>query len=176
MAEKTTVAFRVDESVKEEWEDAAELPEYDSLSHLIRLSVQKEITETEGEEPNTRGSDGADGGAEVLESLNRVERTVESIQDEVEAVGRENRAGELYDLEQVLLEILPAFSDPIDQVVGTDLERLESAAATPRGIAGRIGADTSDVESALERLEENVGQVQVMTNGNDGKTLYWRKE
>jgi len=40
--------------VKEEWEDAVDGPEYDSLSHLIRLAVQ----EISGENPRTDAQGG----------------------------------------------------------------------------------------------------------------------
>lgn len=175
MAEKTTVAFRVDESVKQEWEDAADSPEYDSLSHLIRLSVQKEIADTETAHTEPQPGVTVAEDSEVLQSLNRIERVVEDVQDEVEAVGRESRAGELYDLEQVLLEVLP--TAPESYHPGErESANIEDANATPHDIAGKIGADTSDVSDALERLEENTAQVRDATRQDTDETYYWRIE
>lgn len=174
MSEKTTVAFRVDESVKQEWEDAAENPEYDSLSHLIRLAVQKEITETETAETDTQAD--VEANSEILGSLNRLEKSIDEIQDEMEAVGRENHAEEMYELEQVLLEVLPTASKEIDPITEVEPDRLEAGATTPRDVAGRIGADTSDVADTLERLAENTGQVESVTNPESGDTYYWRVE
>ena len=174
MAEKTTVAFRVDESVKKEWEEASESSEYDSLSHLIRLAVQREITNNEPahREDNTESN----GDSEMLQSLNRIETTVTDMQDEMDAIGRESRSRELYDLEQVLLEIMPTFPEPLDQDVGLTPGDVESETSTPRDLAEKIGADTSDVTDALERLEENVAQVKSVTHKRTGDTRYWRLE
>jgi len=166
MAEKTTVAFRIDESVKEEWEDAAEGPEYDSLSHLIRLSVQREITDTNTASRTARADTVED--SEVLSSLTRLERTVEDIQDEVKAVSREKESEELYSLEQVLLEVLP--TAPETYAPGPQEPKPGSVGQKPREVAARIGADTSDVSDTLERLSNRTGQVR-SSNG-----YYWRVE
>jgi hypothetical protein len=172
MGEKTTVAFRVDESVKEEWEEAANGPEYNSLSHLIRLSVQREITETEVGETDAQA--GVAAGGEVLESLSRLEKSVEEIQDEMGAVGRENQAEEMYELEQVLLELLP--SGDIDLTADNPARSLEVEPATPSDIAGRIGADEQRVSDALNRLADNTGQVRRSEIAFDEQPGYWRVE
>ena len=174
MAEKTTVAFRVDESVKEEWEQAAEGPEYDSLSHLIRLAVQREITDTESAETDAQASVEADG--EVLESLTRLERTVEDIYDEMGAVGRESQAEELYDLEQVLLEILPVNDVTVQFLKEQDPTDIDIDTLTPEEAAARIGADKEDVSDALNRLSDNTGQVHRSEIPFDDQTGYWRIE
>jgi len=174
MGEKTTVAFRVDESVKKDWEEAAEDPEYDSLSHLIRLSVQKEITDTVGHTgPQTAPEE--TGNGEVLQYLNRIERVTEDVQDEVKALGRESRAEELYDLEQVLLELLPETPESYHPQED-EQSPIEDANPTPHDIAGRIGADTSDVSDALERLANNTGQVRSVASNASGDTYYWSVE
>ncbi|MDL0137669.1 hypothetical protein PNP85_13975 [Halobacterium salinarum] len=168
MAEKTTVAFRIDESTKEEWEKAAKDPAYQSLSHLIRLSVQREIA---GEEsaPRTAEADTAQtDNSEVLESLSRIEKVTEEIEKEVKATAREQRAEELYDLEQVLLEVLP--TAPETYQPGPKEPEPGSVGRKPRDIAGRIGADTSDVSDALEDLANKIGQVR------SAQSYYWRAE
>jgi Arc/MetJ-type ribon-helix-helix transcriptional regulator len=164
MAEQTTVAFRVDESAKAKWEDAVESPEYHSLSHLIRLSVQKEITGSEG--TDTQPDNTPAENSEVLDSLTRLERTVDDIQDELDAVSRENRSEELFDLEQVLLEVLP--TAPETYSPGPDEPEAEEVGQKPREVAGRIGADSSDVSEALEGLANTTGQVRSFQN------YYWR--
>jgi antitoxin component of RelBE/YafQ-DinJ toxin-antitoxin module len=176
MAEKTTVAFRVDESVKQEWEDAAEGPEYDSISHLIRLAVQREIADTQTTRTDAQTDAEATTDSEVLQSLTRIERTVTDMQDEMEALGRESRAEELYDLKQVLLEVLPTASKELDPTEELEPDKLEAGATTPHSVAGRIGADTSDVADALERLDENTGQVRSVEDRETGETYYWGVE
>lgn len=174
MAENTTVAFRVDKSIKNEWEEAADGPEYDSLSHLIRLSVQKEITNTQTAE--TEAQAGVERGGEILESLTRLEKSVEEIQEEVDVVSREKQAGELYDLKQVLLEVIPTVPETIDPFSHPEPEESESAIPTARDIAGRIGADTSDVAEALEQLEQNMGQIESIEDRVSEEIYYWREE
>ncbi|OYR67278.1 hypothetical protein [Halorubrum ezzemoulense] len=169
MAEKTTVAFRVDESVKNEWEQAAKNPEYNSLSHLIRLAVQREITETESAPRTAQADTNTEDNAEILESLSRLEKATEEIQEEVEAVAREEEAERNYGLEQVLLEILP--TTPGDySPSGSDYPDPPQVGQTPRDLAGRIGADTSDVEDVLDNLEGKMGQVR------ESAGYYWRTE
>lgn len=167
MPEKTTVAFRVDPDVKTEWEEAAESHEYDSLSHLIRLAVQREITDVSPRQGTQESS--VEEDSEVIQSLTRIERTVESLQDEVETVSREARASELYDLEQVLLEVLPTAPDGYNPA-GPNDPSPEQVGQTPRTLAERLGADTSDVADAAGRLAENTAQVRE-AGGN-----FWRVE
>jgi len=174
MGEKTTVSFRIAESVKQDWEDAAQRPEYESLSHLIRLSVLREISD-EGAHggAQTERDHGQDG--EVIESLNRIESIVTDVQDEMSATAREVRAENSFDLEQVLLELLPTASRTLDPEE-IDVETFRSEAATPRGLAGRIGADTDEVESALERLGENATAVRSRTHSEMDESYYSKVE
>jgi antitoxin component of RelBE/YafQ-DinJ toxin-antitoxin module len=172
MGEKTTVAFRVDESVKQEWQEAADRAEYDSLSHLIRLAVQKEITDTETERRHAQT--GVELESEILESLNRLENSVEEVQEEVGAVGREQQAGEMYELEQVLLEILPVAN--VDWSTDNPRDGLEIDPARPSDIAERIGADSQRVSDALNRLADNTGQVKRTQVAFDDQPGYWRVE
>ncbi|UPV73732.1 hypothetical protein M0R89_14440 [Halorussus limi] len=173
MAEKTTVAFRVAEDVKAEWEDAAEGPEYNSLSHLIRLSVQKEIASEGRQTAAEDGQPATEASGEVLDSLTRLERTVGEMHDELEAIGREDRDEELYDLEQVLLEILPTAPSGLQE---PDEAQIENDAATAEDLSARIGARTSDVSDALERLATNSAQVRDATHRTTDEAYYWRVE
>ncbi|MFC7058056.1 hypothetical protein [Halovenus salina] len=168
MAEKTTVAFRIDESVKEEWEDAAEGPEYDSLSHLIRLSVQREITDTETAPRTAQADTGTNENSEMLQSLNRLEKVTGEIQEEVEAFNREHESEEMYNLRQVLLEVLP--TAPGTYSPGPNEPEPGSVGQKPREVAGRIGADTSDVSDTLEDMANGLGMVRSF-NG-----YYWKAE
>ncbi|MDL0134864.1 hypothetical protein [Halobacterium salinarum] len=168
MAEKTTVAFRIDESVKEEWENAAEGPEYDSLSHLIRLSVQREITDTETAPRTAQADTGTAENSEMLQSLNRLEKVTGEIQEEVEAFSREQESEEMYNLRQVLLEVLP--TAPGTYVPDAKEPNVETVGQKPREVAGRIGADTSDVSDTLEDMATGLGMVR-SSNG-----YYWKAE
>lgn len=179
MGEKTTVAFRVDEAVKQEWEEAAEGPEYDSLSHLIRLAVQRELTDEQTTHAGTQATSEAD--SELLQSLNRLEREVKEIQNELGAVGRETRAEELYDLEQVLLEVLPtvepsSMGDWSPTEVDEENPEYDPEGETPETLAARIGAEEQAVSDALNRLHENTSQVERREIPFDNAPRYVRIE
>jgi Arc/MetJ-type ribon-helix-helix transcriptional regulator len=169
MGETTTVAFRIDESIKKEWEEAVESPEYNSLSHLIRLSVQKEISDTNSGAKNTESGEEANG--EIIDSLNKLEREIDSIQNEVSALSREDEAETLYDLEQVLLEILPEV-DPTEHI--GSLHEVDIDPAYPSELAGRIGSEEEEVTNALNRLAENTSQVTRQEGMLGEETGFWR--
>lgn len=175
MTEKTTVAFRVDPAVKEKWEEASESPEYDSLSHLIRLSVQKEITSDETESSGSQTADSSGFDSETIQSVTRIERVVSDIQKEVDALSQEKQSEELFDLKQVLLELLPIAPETYQPLKSEDSE-IREAKSSPQKIADRIGADVESVRDALTQLEENTAQVRSAMHKPSGNTYYWRIE
>lgn len=175
MSEKTTVAFRISESVKQEWDDAAESSEqYNSVSHLIRLAVQREL---EGRtEPQTPAE--APANPEVQKSLRELEAAVRGIQDEVELLSRDSKADELYSIEQVLLEVLPSVDRDEDPYADPHISPSEALKGYPTAhdIAGRIGADTSVVRDTLEKLTENTSTVRTMSLGDGDEIYCWKVE
>ena len=177
MAEKTTVAFRIAQSVRDDWDEAVEdSPEYQSLSHLIRLSVQRELADTDREVVSSPDNNEDTSNSEILKSLTRVERAVDSIQDEMKAAGREQRAAETFNLQRVLLELLTTDERPVSDVLPAhegEEATFKQASDTADELAARIGANTSDVANALEQLTENTGVVQGHTL--DDTTYYWRR-
>jgi hypothetical protein len=88
MGNKPTIAFRVSEGQKSEWEKYAEdNDEYDSLSHLIRVAVSHEMSDQYG--PN--GGSGAveDTGSnqqigELVTAVNKMQTRLEDVEDAVE--------------------------------------------------------------------------------------------
>ncbi|WP_435335173.1 hypothetical protein [Haloarchaeobius sp. TZWWS8] len=167
MGEKTTVAFRIDEAVKKEWEEAAESPEYNSLSHLIRLSVQREIAGSGSSTTPTDEVPGAD--EEVLHSLTHIENMVEEVKDEIDAIGRETSSVARFDFEQVLLEILPTAPETYSPASKHDPDP-PTVGETPRTVAGKINSDTSIVKETLEGLDKKIGSVRSSAG------YYWRAE
>jgi hypothetical protein len=148
MTETTTVALRVPESVKSEWERATETdPAYDSLSHLVRLAVERELSDA------AEGAGSAETGADaaVLASLRRLERGVADLQRELDAQAEERRAAALVDLERVALEVLSS-----------------EESLTAETVAQRIGADTGAVREALARLAETTATVEAVAGEETG--------
>jgi hypothetical protein len=84
MANKPTIAFRVSEGQKSEWEQFAENnDEYDSLSHLIRVAVSHEMSDQYG--PND-GSSTVEGGSneqigELVTAVNKMQGRLEDVED-----------------------------------------------------------------------------------------------
>jgi len=87
MANKPTIAFRVSEGQKSEWENYADNnDEYDSLSHLIRVAVSHEMSDQYG--PND-GSSTVEGGSneqigELVTAVNKMQTRLEDVEDAVQ--------------------------------------------------------------------------------------------
>jgi len=178
MGDKTTVAFRIDEGIKQEWEEAADGPEYGSLSHLVRTAVQKEITGeyTETGTVSTTEGETADS-PEVVETVEQLQGAIDDMQAQIDEIHDETQAEAAYELEQVILELLPtvpeAESDELTSPHGPD---PDSVGMTPQQIAGRIGADTDNVSGTCDRLSREIGRVEGVTDQNTGVSYYWKVE
>lgn len=170
MPEKTTVALRIAESVKNEWEAAAEGPEYDTLSHLIRLAVQREIA-GDCKPQAAQEDEGSDSTGEVLQQLSQIERSIAELQETTDIVREDIQAEAASDLEQVLFEVLPTASMDVEAAL-EDYD-IEQNADTPQEVAKRIGADATTVTDVLKRLEANTAAIRSVSN-RAGETFYWR--
>lgn len=170
MVAKTTRTVKVPESTSEEWEEyAEENPEVDSISHLIRLSVAKEMGGKYdiGRRRQSGESDVREGvSGEILTTLRSIETAIGDIEERLETLEEVESAEANYDLQRAIFSQLP--TKPELAKSGT-LERHEWA-PTAEEIAQKLGAEETDVEEALEQLAETTGQVR-----HDG-THYWRKE
>jgi len=87
MVERPTIAFRVDESQKAEWDTYAdENDEYDSLSHLLRVAVAHEMSDRYG--PLAKGGGASGGGGEqigeLVTAVDKMQRRLADVEDSVE--------------------------------------------------------------------------------------------
>lgn len=161
MTETTRIAFRIDKSLKEEWDRAVEEnPEYDSLSHLIRLSVGRELMG----QPTTHEFS---GGVEA----ERLEETVSAVQRLEERIGA----------------IDNTFSDFIDRAYGNntgveDSDRTAVYEALPESSDGALSAseiaEAADVPEqiatvAAALLEHEVDAIKAAER--DGQLVFWRE-
>lgn len=169
---QTTVALRVPESKKEEWEQiVSESPEYDSVSHLIRLAVQKEIT---GESDRRESATNDDTGdtSEVLSELQRLQGGFERIEREIDALKREQEPQ--YDLDKILLEVLPEQPDGTrDDAMSDSGPEPGDVGMPPQEVADRIGGDLDEISGALGRLVKNLKSVQSVTDRETNVPYYW---
>jgi hypothetical protein len=179
MPDKTTKTVKVDRSTAEEWADYVdENAHVDSISHLIRLSVGKEISEDYNLQNRPTGGSEAgtsDNSGEVLTHLRKVETAIGDLEERVAAVEDVETAEAGYSLKKAVWEILP--EEP-REVVEEEIPAPESPdrldILTAREIAQRLGADVEDVEDTLDGLVESTGQVQ-RSDVNHAGNHYWKK-
>lgn len=170
MADTTVVSVKIPRDTKQTWEEyAEENPDVDSVSHLIRLSVMKEMNASD--ETETASSvEQAEASAEVLESLKRIQNSISEVDDRLTAIEKESKAeGPGFDVQNTVFEILPEVAMP-PSLPPEDLDT--ERAVTPAEVAEAVGLPEEDVSKALIRLHENMSQV-VRAKGSDGELLYW---
>lgn len=164
MGEKPTIAFRVGQEQKDRWDDAVDdNPEYDSLSHLIRRAVERELAG--GYDP-TGGTTQEDPRIDsVLEQVESIDAHLDGLNDSIERLeDRTYAEGGISDetLEAVFSEI------PIGEgnAVGGD-------SGSPSTIAEKTGFTESKTEMALEQLRNDIVSVErVDFTGDD--LIYFR--
>ncbi|GAA0247679.1 hypothetical protein ACFFQF_06350 [Haladaptatus pallidirubidus] len=177
MSENRQINLVIDGEQKAEWEDyAEEHPEVSSLSHLIRLSVQKEILGAhEPQAPESGTSDSRIN--EVLEVVQGIDTRLEELETRTRAIEREvEHRPEIHELTKDVFEVLPNVE------IGT--RKQEANASTwspdqatvwtgdPQDIGFKLNESRRNIEKALERLMEDSNLVKSKNiNGNE---LYWR--
>jgi len=166
MGERVTI--RVDANTKEDWTTAVdESADYDTLTHLIQLAVQRELN---GMYDPSGGSDTtADGTSvaynpdvpnqELYEEVRRLHRRLGGVADDITDVK-----------DTVTHDAVPekrAFFDALPE--------SESQAITPYYIAEMMEfTDTERAKVVLEHLADNTGRVKTTTVG-DGDLAYYRE-
>ncbi|WP_251330707.1 hypothetical protein [Haloplanus pelagicus] len=161
MAERPTIAFRVDGSQKEKWESAVDdSEEYDSLSHLIRLAVSRELSDAyeTGSSQTTAGDSGSLGDIESV--LTRLDGKVDDLTEVVESVESTVMAN-------------TAVSDATVTAVYGELPTSLHTAVTPREIAEQVGVSKQEASIALAQISDS-NAVNMIPNEDEPK--YWREE
>lgn len=184
MQSKVTKTVKVSEEVAEDWEEyVRENPEVDSLSHLIRLSVEREL-QGRYQDPREVGSgvsEGGDGAAEgeALTLLREIRTGLSDLEKRLESVEQLEAAEANYDLKKASYSVLPSQDDlptPMDKIEeipsGEDPEKLP--VKTAREVAQAIGADVQATKDALDELADSTGQVLRSDENWDGR-YYWKR-
>jgi len=184
-----TKTVKVPESIAEDWDDYIdENAHVDSISHLIRLSVQRERNGRYNQ-PQTRSDDASDDASsgEVLTTLRQIQTGIDDLEERMSALERVEEAEANYDLKKATFSTLP--EPPEGEVVevpepGASKDSIEQHiaqkyppdfAVTSDEIARQLGAETADVEEALSHLRDTTGQVRRVSGGSENRTYYWRK-
>ena len=173
MVERTTVAVKVSQETKDEWEEyAEENPEVENLSQLIRFSVRREMQgshDTENATESPQMEKVGENMSQLLEGFGDVEDRLAGLESQVSAVEREVQAeGPGYDLQQAVFQHLPSAKEAPDNA-----EYCEWA-ATPEDLAEKVAGNVKDVKAALDTLTETTAQVQGVV-GEPG-SFYYKRE
>ncbi|OYR59054.1 hypothetical protein DJ83_13750 [Halorubrum ezzemoulense] len=152
MAERKTIAFRVDESQKQKWKKYAENnPEYDSLSHLVRLAVVHEMSDRYGRAGSGGGVDSGKIG-ELVTAVQKVEGRLEEVEKNVEDA-----------TEAAYSTAEPAAEIPPKGEILSALPHGKNNAMTADAIAVELGIDNAEtalmLAYELERLEGETSAV-----------------
>jgi len=163
MGERPTIAFRVDESQKERWEEfAEENDEYDSLSHLLRVSVAHEMSDHYGPEGQGGGVDGQQVG-KLVTTVEKMDSKLEDLEEQLENATRAINAGGGVS-ESTLSDVYDA------------LPTAPERATTAEGIAEGLDVDAQTTRVALDQLHETTAavekrEIQQVEEGEGTKTI-----
>ena len=163
----------VDNAQKERWDSAVkDSTEYSSLSHLIRQSVARELSDSQNAATAQNGRDTPtpaqpEAHTEILEqvtgTLDSMETTLSDLDKRLTNVEKEVTATARAELKNQVFGALPEY-DSEDSPDG------KSAGE----IAEEVGSDRDRVSNVLGRLEEQTGAVRVVMN-EEGKQFYARE-
>lgn len=177
---KTTKTVKVPESKADEWDEyIAENAHVDSVSHLIRLSVQRELNGNYNRSQTVSDNSDDTRSGELLTALKQIQTSMDDLEERMSAIERVDEAEANYDLKKAIYEILPADTE-LNSPIGTvdEIPKPESpdelGVMTPQEVAQKLGADVTEVEKTLKELVETTGQVQRSDSNHDGNH-YWKK-
>ncbi|WP_367175576.1 hypothetical protein [Haloarcula rubripromontorii] len=144
-----TIAFRVEENRKKEWQNAVEgTDEYDSVTHLIKKAVSRELSDS-------YVGDGASGSnvdekalSDIMDRLNNIEGEISNIDSTVQKAT------------DAMLSAESAISEETTSGVFEALPRGRDNAVTANEIANRTGIPPVKVRTALPQLAESSGAVK----------------
>ena len=181
MVDKVTKTVKVPASTAEDWEKyIEETPEVDSLSHLIRLSVERERQGkyTQAQQVAPDSPDDVLSG-EVLTTLRGIQTGIEDLEERLTAIEETQSAEASYDLRKAIYEILPPDTELLSTIgIVDEIPKPENpddlGVMTAREVAQKLGADTREVEEILDDLVESTGQIQRSDANFDGR-YYWKR-
>lgn len=176
MSEKKQVNFRVRKDRKEQWETAMEnSTKYESLTHLITHSVEQEL---KGDDRSPSANVATNATAETIETdvvppLEQIQRGLSALEERLNRIETEMQTGGAYDIEQAILDFLPALADPnywqpSDGMTAEEVhETLQS-----RG----INVDRTTVRETLDGLANTTGLVVRDESADPTETRFATKE
>lgn len=172
MGNKPTIAFRVSEGQKSQWENYAEdNDEYDSLSHLIRVAVAHEMSDQYG--PNGGSSNVESTGSseqigELVTAVNKMQGRLDGVEDA------------LADATEAVYATPGRSARPSHGKLLNAVPEGEEAALPATEIARRVGFDIErDIgrrQTLLTTLHEVEDEGAIESFEEDGETRYYKEE
>ncbi|WP_251343407.1 hypothetical protein [Haloplanus halophilus] len=160
MGERPTIAFRVDETQKQKWESAVDdSDEYDSLSHLIRLSVSRELGDAYGTGSAETTSGNRDSLGDIESLLTRLDGKIDGLTEIVESVESTVMAN-------------TAVSDATVTSVYSELPTSLHTAVTPQEIAEQVNVSKQEASIALAQISQS-NAVNMIPDEDEPR--YWRE-
>jgi hypothetical protein len=174
MEYETTKTVKLPRSKADEWDEyVTDNPEIDSISHLIRLSVQRQMNGgyNQPQSASIERSD-APASAEVMATLRDIQRAIGGLDDRLSAIERVESSESSFSLERAIYSFLPEtgwYSGYSAEEYDSDEDVFSS-----RELANKLGADVSEVEATLRKMSKENGQIQI-EEMEDGR-IYAAKE
>jgi hypothetical protein len=188
--DRVQLNLRVSEDQKASWEEYAdESVEVDSLSHLVRLAVAREVSGAYDRDAGGTGTQiPTEQLGEIETAIKRVERTVGDIDDRVAVLEREAESNKPSPAEQVYEALPPA--KPYTEAWKRAIDE-RGLPRPPHGLPhgdpiAWLGTqenirevewgpdDHQVVEAGLEQLLEDDSLPSVETAEIDGEQRYWK--
>lgn len=183
MADKKRVNLTVDAETKKEWKTAAEdSTEYKNLSHLIRVAVSRELSESAGAAPAPKGRNNqpeqsepqsavqAEALEEVTDTLTDIESTLSNLDSRLGNVEQEVTATSRTELKNQIFEALPKYR------TGEELdEEYDADGKSAAEIAEELDTNRERIGEIIRRLQEQSGIIREVAVIN-GEQFWARKD
>lgn len=175
MVNKKTKTVKVDQSTATEWDEyVAENPEIDSVSHLIRLAVQKETSgayDIENRHETNTDNQSVSANGEVLTHLRQIQTAVSDVEERVSAIEETESAEASYSLQKAIYAVLSECHAPKglpEEEYRTDPDVLSS-----RELAKKLDAKIGEVDEAIDRMDDDSDLINVKRAEN-GEKYVWK--
>jgi len=178
MSEKARFNMVIPETQKERWQEYAEdSPDVTSLSQLVRRAVETEIATDAVSQESASGDEVArERLSELLEDTKKIRTQIENVEDRLYHIEQEVRDNpEISDLAADVFEILPSRKEVTEYHGGRPAKRNDIGSGTVSEFATRLDREETQIEKALEKLQNEIALVY--TTGEFGdETVYYKEE
>lgn len=166
---------------KQRWgEYADESPEVDSLSHLVRLAVEKEIDGQNGSRENGADEEVSEQLGEVINQNRQLESRLQAMEARLGSIEQAvQEEPEVAKLANEVFGILPTgdemerYDDPKEKVPPMDVDGIAYSGLT-EDIAELLDASELQVRKAIDKLQTDTARVRE-TESHDGEPRYFKE-